>query len=553
MSEAQKDTVYVDIDDEITSIIEKINGSKSKIVALVLPKRAVVLQSIVNMKLIKRASDEAGKRIVLITSEQGILPLAGAVGVYVAKNLQSKPEIPVPLEEPQMEDELLETDDSDDTENQVDNNATVGELSGDNSDAIFENDAPQESTIKDNKKKPKSSKDKTKSKKNKIPNFDSFRKKVLIGVTVVISLIVLAYISFFVLPKATVIIKTETSTTNNSIDFTASPKAQTIDIEKSIVPSKEVEANKTETQKAPTTGQKDLGTKANGNVTLSIPCGSVSGSPPTVPAGTGISNNGLTFITASSVSLTTPNFIGGCKFTGNTNVTAQANGEQYNLSSGKTFTVAGFSSITGSNSEAFTGGTTKMAKVVSQQDVDTAKQKLTDNSSEVKNELQKQLESAGYYAITDTFTTKSEKITSTPDIDQEATEVSVTADRVYVMTGVKKEDLNSLIQHSVQSELDKRSLQIQNNGLDQAIFRIGSRKEDGTTAITMQVQVVLGPNINEDKLKQDIAGKKRGDVQAIVKNIDGVQSAEIKFSPFWVNVVPKDPNKITINYEKANN
>ena len=31
-----------------------------------------MLQSIVNMKLLKRASDDAGKRIVLITSEQGV-------------------------------------------------------------------------------------------------------------------------------------------------------------------------------------------------------------------------------------------------------------------------------------------------------------------------------------------------------------------------------------------------------------------------------------------------------------------------------------------------
>ena len=95
MSTAEKDTIYIDIDDEITGIIDKLKSSDSKLVALVLPKRATVFQSIVNMKLIKRAADASGKNLVLITSEAGLMPLAGAAGVFVAKTLNSKPEIPV--------------------------------------------------------------------------------------------------------------------------------------------------------------------------------------------------------------------------------------------------------------------------------------------------------------------------------------------------------------------------------------------------------------------------------------------------------------------------
>ena len=91
---AGKDVLYVDVDDEITAIIDKVQESNQKIVALVLPKRAAVLQSIVNMKLLKRSADEAKKKIVLITSEPGLLPLAGTVGTYVAKTLQTKPEVP---------------------------------------------------------------------------------------------------------------------------------------------------------------------------------------------------------------------------------------------------------------------------------------------------------------------------------------------------------------------------------------------------------------------------------------------------------------------------
>ena len=46
---AAKQVIYVDVDDEITAIIDKMNSADAKVVALVLPKRASVFQSVVNM------------------------------------------------------------------------------------------------------------------------------------------------------------------------------------------------------------------------------------------------------------------------------------------------------------------------------------------------------------------------------------------------------------------------------------------------------------------------------------------------------------------------
>ena len=89
-----KDTVYVDVEDDITTVIDKVEEASEKIVALVLPKRASVLQSTVNMRLLKRAADKVEKTVVLITSDEALLPLAGIVGLHTAKNLQSKPEVP---------------------------------------------------------------------------------------------------------------------------------------------------------------------------------------------------------------------------------------------------------------------------------------------------------------------------------------------------------------------------------------------------------------------------------------------------------------------------
>ncbi len=69
----------------------------------------------------------------------------------------------------------------------------------------------------------------------------------------------------------------------------------------------------------------------------------------------------------------------------------------------------------------------------------------------------------------------------------------------------------------------------------------------------MQVQVVLGPKIDEQQLVKEVAGKKRGDVQETVKKIEGVSEVEVNFNPFWVNVVPKNTKRITIVYQEVNN
>src|SRR5579863_1157155 len=114
-----KDTIYVDIDDEITGVIDKLRASDGKVVALVLPKRATVLQSIVNMRLLKRSADEARRHLVLITSETGLLPLAGAAGVYVAKTLTSKPEIPSAPDQDDGEETVNEASEGDEDVREV--------------------------------------------------------------------------------------------------------------------------------------------------------------------------------------------------------------------------------------------------------------------------------------------------------------------------------------------------------------------------------------------------------------------------------------------------
>lgn len=580
MSEAGKDTIYIDVDDEITGIIDKVANAKHKIVALVLPKRAAVLQSIVNMKLLKRSGDSHKKQLVLITSEAGLLPLAGAVKLHVAKTLQSKPAIPagpkIPSDDLAVDDDDASAiDNMDDLEDdevvedpKVDKAKTVGELAGvaavgaklaDDDETIeLDNDvdAPAADAKAGTKTAAKSKAAKG-DKKLKVPNFNKFRKRTIIIGAAIFALIILWILGITVLPKTKVIIKTDNVSVNTDLVFTASTSAEELDQEKSIVPATSKEVKKTDSEKVPATGKKNVGEKATGTVTVKLSnCAQSSAS---IPAGTGVSNGGLTFITQSDVSLKSFYPVFNCKnddfpqYTSQTvKVTAQNPGDQYNISGGRTFTVAGFGEVSGVDSSAMSGGTNKEINVVSDQDVETAKAKLTDKSkAAATSELEKQLEDEDLFPIPETLSASTAAITASPKVGDEATEVTVTSTTTYTMLGVKRDDLKKLVVKSVEDDIDTSKQKVADDGLDKAIFKLGEKASPTDQKINVQTVVSTGAQIDEAALKTEIAGKKKGDVQKIVGAYPGVKEVEVKYSPFWVYKTPKNPSKITLVFEQA--
>ncbi len=565
MAAEAKDTVYIDVDEEITGIIDKVLASKHKIVALVLPKRAAVLQSIVNMKLLKRSAQDAGKRVVLITSEANLLPLAGAVGLHTAKTLQSKPAIPKPPDMSQAGEALVD-DEEIGEEPELDESKSVGELAGLGAVAAAgakEPEPPEEETIDVDNTEPTPDK-KKKSKKSKgslvkVPNFESFRGKLFLGILALILLIVAWVFAFTVLPKAKITVKADTSTVNVNTDFTADTSATAVDTTKMITPAVLKQSPKTDSQQVPATGQKDNGTKASGSVTLSLK--DCSQNQVTIPAGSGVSTNGLTYITQQSVTLSSVVVAGSCKnssfpslSTGTTPVVSQQNGDKYNIAANQTFSVAGSSVVTGSNGSAMTGGTSVIVKVVNQSDIDAAKQQILDkNRDAAKSDLNKQFQSGDAQPVLETFSNGNPTVTTSANAGDQADSVTVTSKINYTMLGVKKDDLKKIIEADVKKQIDTNKQPIQDYGMDKLSFQ---QKEGSTTdkaKLTLQTQVIAGVKLDFDALKKQIAGKKKGDAQQIIGSQTGVTDVQVSYSPFWVSSTPKKTSRVTIVLVQNNN
>ena len=570
MTTSNKDTIYIDIDEEITGIIDKVRSSEGKIVALVLPKRASVLQSIVNMKLLKRSADEAKKNLVLITSEAGLMPLAGAVGLHVAKTPQSKPEIPTPpVDDDTLEETINESDtDPEDFSAALAANKPVGELAGlgaagaiDDMETVQLDDdgdeidaAPIAAPVAAAKVK--------KNSKLAVPNFERFRILLVLGGVGLVLLIVGLYFALAVLPKAQIAVTTNATDVNVGLDLSLNTAAKTADATTKTIPAKLAQTQKTNTQQAPATGTKNTGDKATGAVVF-YNCNKddrLFAQGEVIPSGTGVSSNSLTYITQESVTVPPSSFKkdGTCNkdaSSSDVKIIAQAGGANYNLPDRAPFSVAyanpsdGSKSFSGVSSGAVSGGTDTLVKVVTQSDIDAAKQKIQAADSSVKLDLRKQLEQTGYYALTSSYAAGVPAETDSAQPGAVADNVTVTQTITYTMFGFKQTDLKGLVDADVKKQIDTSKQSILNEGLNDAIYKVANAT-DTTADLNVQTVATAGPDLNADQIKTQVAGKKGGDIKRLLQASPGVTDVQVKLSPFWVTSVPKKTTKITVTIGK---
>ena len=551
-----KDTIYIDAEDDITIIIDKVRASDAKVVALVLPKRASALQSVVNLKLLKRKASEAKKNPVLITSDAGLLPIAGMVGLHVAKTLQSKPAIP---DAPSMTDSAITVDDeSEDVPDEpLDRHAPIGQLAGHvASEETIELDNDDLDAID----KPAKGGKKSINKKLKIPDFNRFRLMLFGGAGLLILLIVGSIFAFVILPKAHITIKTDSASISTDLIITAKTDAKDVNNEQLIVPAISKQVKKTDSEKTPATGQRDDGTKSKGTMTLTNCIN--DGQSRTVPAGTGFSSGSFIFTTDSAVTLDPALYSGStCKsatfgLSKSVPVTAAQAGDKYNLSARSYTAPANLSTSNGSvlaSGSAMSGGTSKLVQAVSQTDIDNAKQKVLDRLNTVAlAELKTQFTTDNALPLTDTLAAGGPVVTSSPNVNEAGSEVSVSVTVTFTQLGVKNDDVKQLVENEIKKHIDSSKQVIQDNGIGKAAIVIVEKKSASEVKFNIKTVASAGPQLDGDGIKQQIAGKKKSETERLINSRPGFKEVNITYSPFWVYSTPKNKSHITITFDQNN-
>ena len=254
-----------------------------------------------------------------------------------------------------------------------------------------------------------------------MPNFDSFRKKLFIGIGAGVALIGLLVWMFVFAPAARIIITAETTDLPVSVNVTLSnDKATSVEnnvLQSSTVTLPENSEFSKKSVEFTATGTQEVGEKATG--TMKITRTSLNSVPISVPAGTGFSSGNLTFVSTQATTLEGLDVgPGGLIYPSKTiPVAAVKIGDEFNLSA-RSYnpSIAGISA-TGS---AMTGGSSRQVKMVTQTDVNSAAQQLGELSeTDAKKALLASIND-DQIAIEDSYTVSRSDVVSSPAVGAEA-------------------------------------------------------------------------------------------------------------------------------------
>ncbi|MBQ6375780.1 hypothetical protein IJJ37_02545 [Candidatus Saccharibacteria bacterium] len=566
-----KDVIYIEPEDDITDIITKINNSKDRIVALVPPKKAAVLRSIVNIKLIAKAGAGAGKSVVIVTTEPAIIKLAATAKLPVTKNLQSAPVIPTAeeaVEEEITRETLVKNADKIESE-EIEETVEVAEVATEpakkNDSEKMEEAKKEAEEIDDDKdkegaeddskvteKKVKKAKDGTKS-SNPVIAWIQEHKKIVIGCGMgLVALILVMVWAFGIAPAATVTVDLRTTTSNFSENatFTTTLADENASEGKFYLTEKKLE-DKAEVE-FEATGEKNVGQKASGEVVIYAYFrkeGDIA-----VNSGSIFSYDGLNYISQKDITLamtgstvcenTNPAelALSGCLISARVPVVAENPGTKYNVGAADRgwSTSANVSAYT---DKAMSGGTDETVTVVQQSDIDKAKETLAANDKTANKEKLLEGIPEGSLVIEGSFKQTVGDAVSSPAVGEQVEDgkkaklTVVTTSTIFYVDRTKIEEFIR--------EKAKLADNFKIYSMNDPFVENFVKTESGYTG-KIKTAYVSGPEVTENSVIEVVKGKGVGTAQHDLSEINGIGKIKIDTSFPWVSSIPNDPEKITV-------
>lgn len=584
-----KDVIYIEPEDDITDIIAKVKNAKTKIVALVPPKKAGVLRSVVNFKLIAKTALQHNKTVVLISTDENLVKFAQSVKMPVAKSLSSKPQLAA--------DDEAEFGDADEESDIIEEEPELETETSASKSEKKDVKSDHEKTHKDDKKaeaaKVKKSEevvtedeideeadtDKKVAKKKsnqKVPNIKKYRTQIIIGSVFAVIMVVVLVWAFAFAPAAKVIVHVRTSDQGFSEKIKLTTDQDKEDIDAGIFYMEEKAIEKTASADFEATGEVDKGTKASGTLTVkrTSPVSIVGNGRDaiTIPVGTKFTYNGLTYVSTAASTLravdgkdfdtdtckVSTSLVATCDLAKDVATTVKIeaieNGDKYNMGAVNSGWTASISGATPTSSAAISGGTSKIVKIVSEDDLAAAEENLDiTGESDAKKELIDE-NSDDAIVIKSSFNIENGQLSSSPALGEEVngdTKPKVTKKTTYKVYTVSRDAVSQYIEKTVKEGLgdDTRTVYATGAGKDEEkviAFFESYKNNNGEYTAKLKSTAKIGPRVTPEMVSEKILGQKVGQVRTMLTSINGVAEVEINRSYFWVTKIPSDINKVEI-------
>ena len=584
-----KDVIYIEPEDDITDIIAKVKNAKTKIVALVPPKKAGVLRSVVNFKLIAKTALQHNKTVVLISTDENLVKFAQSVKMPVAKSLSSKPQLATDDEtefgdadeesdiieeepEPETETSTSKSEKKDvksDHEKSHKDDKEVEAVKAKKSEEVVTEDEIDEAADT-NKKVAK------KKFNQKVPNIKKYRTQIIIGSVFAVIMVVVLIWAFAFAPAAKVVVHVRTSDQGFSEKIKLTTDQDKEDIDAGIFYMEEKAIEKTASADFEATSEVDKGTKASGTLTVkrTSPVSIIGNGRDaiTIPVGTKFTYNGLTYVSTAASTLravdgkdfdtdtckVSTSLVATCDLSKDVTTTVKIeaieNGDKYNMGAVNSGWTASISGATPTSSAAISGGTSKIVKIVSEDDLAAAEENLDiTGESDAKKELIDE-NSDDTIVIKSSFNIENGQLSSSPALGEEVngdTKPKVTKKTTYKVYTVSRDAVSQYIEKTVKEGLgdDTRTVYATGAGKDEEkviAFFESYKNDNGEYTAKLKSTVKIGPRVTPEMISEKILGQKVGQVRTMLTSINGVADVEINRSYFWVTKIPSDINKVEI-------
>ncbi|MCL2001882.1 hypothetical protein FWG76_00555 [Candidatus Saccharibacteria bacterium] len=587
-----KEIIHIEVDEDIAGIIGRVMAAKEKVVAVVAPKNLGALRSAMNLKLLKKAAKNADKVVAVISDNPAMVNLAGVAGVPLAKNLESKPVVPEVehladgqlVAEELTAGEALTIDGSDMslTNRSQDSQERPGDLasplaSGDSpSTARYGSDSSASESLSeaDSSESGVATSEKKRKFNALTAKVDKVWQKVLIIGGVVLGALVIGVVAMVIAikPSATVNVATHMDTIDvrNEVQF----KVGDNNVGGGLFQLTEKSLGVEQDEEFEATGEKEEGTKASGTVTVRY-CGP---SAMTVSEANSFEANGKRYRVSTRTELPAASCAGAPESWNATTVAVVADdiGEDFNVASG---VVMSFSADPNGHSTRVTsggisGGSKRTVRVVSEEDVKNALNRLDSASIEEGRARLKASLDDDLYAFDQTFVATSGSVEVTPRVG----EPIGNGDRATV-----KRTQNYRIMTASKSDMERFAMELaESQAAGKQIYEIGdfaagnlflerveiTAQTGGTTCgddapsdcvptpgTVREIRALLktvaraGDSISVEEIAEVIANQRVADANRLVMEFRGVQRVEVTLRPFWANRLPKDVSRITINIQ----
>lgn len=521
-------TIYIESDEEITSVVDKIKTAIGHDLALVIPRGSLINQSLLNLKLILKTTEEAGKNLGVVTSDTVGRQLAHRVGLTVYESAESRVIVAPPPAEFQKKSV-----------------ATTGEQDSETAINIhhFQTDTvqPETTLMADHQMSYKPVKTK---------------KLFKLLLKLLSPLVVVFGIYLLLAPKAVVTLTVAGEPIERELSITIDPQAATISSDGLLMPGELVEVIAETTQQFPATGKKNVGQKSAGKVTIS----NRTGEDVSLAVGSRLkSSDNLIYLTAQAVvvkaavpKIDVSGNLSAAPGQATVEVTAEEPGEKYNVSTTTTFILLDLPSSKQDKvtveTTSLIGGSTAEVTVVSQEDIDNGqKTTLTNLENELKNQAIKKTNNKTILdgALTTEVTDRQIDRNAGDEGPQVTIKLKGRAKAIAFSESVFKQSLAQLVRRNLPEDKDINPSD--NDEIAMTTQSIDFEQKKLVVRGTLKTQII--PKFNQPLIKKQLAGVTISRSQVLIKALPQVKSSDLKIWPDWYRRLPFLSSRISINIQ----